>query len=401
VPRELGYLLLSFPIAIVTFTVSIFLFSLGVGTLLIWVGVVILVLALVCAGGFAWLERRRLGWSGHGTIETPVLKRRPGFLGWLGSTIRSPHSWLYLLHALVVNFVLATLSWTITIAWITSIVGLATPWWWADDSRQLFHVGLELIVRILAGLFCLVTLPFVTFGLTWVHHVVGRTLLGAFPSEGLTERVEGLAASRDAAVSAEGSALRRLERDIHDGPQQRLVRIQMDLAAAERALDKDADRARVLVGEATQQAKDALEELRALSRGFAPPLLLDRGLVAALESAAARSSVNVTVASELDAALELPTELERNAYFIGSELITNAVKHADASAVVVRLRTRRVPEPDEWWLDLAVSDDGRGGAHVEQGHGLAGLEERVRRSAGRSRSRVRREGRRRCGRTSR
>ncbi len=124
------------------------------------------------------------------------------------------------------------------------------------------------------------TLPFITRGLTSLHNLVARGMLCAFRSEALKREVATLAESRSAAVSAEGTALRRLERDIHDGPQQRLVRMQMDLAAADRQLAQDPDAARTLIAEALQQSKDALDELRALSRGFAPPILLDRGLVA-------------------------------------------------------------------------------------------------------------------------
>src|SRR5690606_21550571 len=153
-----------------------------------------------------------------------------------------------------------------------------------------------------------------------------------------------------------------LERDIHDGPQQRLVRLQMDIAAAERQLETDPEAARKLLEEARQQSKDALEELRALSRGFATPIRLDRGLVAAQEPLAARSAVTVRVDSSLPADIDPPTELERNAYFIAGEGLTNAVKHSGGTAIDLRLDLRRLPESDETWLDITVTDDGRGGA---------------------------------------
>jgi signal transduction histidine kinase len=181
-----------------------------------------------------------------------------------------------------------------------------------------------------------------------------------------------------AAISAEGHSLRRLERDIHDGPQQRLVRLQMDLAAADRQLDADPERARGLIAEAMEQSREALEELRALSRGFAPPILLDRGLIAALESAAVRSTVPTRVVSELPDGTELPQEIERNAYFIASEALVNAAKHASATDIEVRVATRRVADGDHTWLDVIVTDDGTGGAESVPGHGLAGLEERLR-----------------------
>ncbi|MCU1424439.1 MAG: sensor histidine kinase, partial [Microbacteriaceae bacterium] len=233
------------------------------------------------------------------------------------------------------------------------------------------------IVYLVLGVVFLALLPFVTRGLVVLHHIVARGLLGAFTSEALRLKVGSLEASRGAALSAEGHSLRRLERDIHDGPQQRLVRLQMDLAAADRQLDKNPARARQLIAEAMEQSRDALEELRALSRGFAPPILLDRGLVAALQSTAVRSAVPVRVTSELPADLELPQEIERNAYFVASEAITNAVKHSGAGAIDVWVFLRRVADTDDTWLDLVVTDNGRGGAAVVAGHGLAGLDDRL------------------------
>src|SRR5690606_30087418 len=115
-------------------------------------------------------------------------------------------------------------------------------------------------------------------------------------------------------------------------------------------------------------------ELRALSRGFAPPILLDRGLVAALESLAGRNPVPVTVTS-VTTGTPLDAEVERNAYFIVSELVTNATKHAEATAIGVQLSV--TGERPHEWLEVVVGDNGRGGAALVAGHGLAGLTERA------------------------
>ena len=135
---------------------------------------------------------------------------------------------------------------------------------------------------------------------------------------------------------------------------------------------------RALFVEAQQQSKEALAELRALSRGFAPPILMDRGLVAALESLASRSSIRVAVTSTLDADVDLPQEIERNAYFVASELVTNVAKHSGVTLVTVAVGLRRVPDHGDWWLDVTVADDGQGGAASAAGHWLAGLDERLR-----------------------
>jgi signal transduction histidine kinase len=231
------------------------------------------------------------------------------------------------------------------------------------------------VFQFIVGLIFLATLPFVFRGLTLLHDVVARGVLGAWRSEALEVEVAQLAASRGAAVQAEDASLRRLERDIHDGPQQRLVRLQMDLATIERRLERDPESARTLLGEARDQARETLDELRALSRGFAPPILQDRGLAVALESLAMRSPVPVTVEIEL-AGRALPAPIERNAYFIAAELLTNAAKHADATAIRLRVGTRDEGVAGHW-IDLWVTDNGHGGATPAPGHGLAGLEERV------------------------
>lgn len=405
VPRELGFLLLTLPIATVGYAVSIALFSAGVGTLVtFFLGVFLLIGMLYVARGFGTLELVRLQWAGLPTIERPEWRAAKGFWAWMRSVLGNGHYWLYTLHTAVVNYIVSVVSWVVTVVWLSVGLGGASYWIWERFlpqpnsqwylSRWLFEVfgdravdwrasgldfrSLDILVELLLGILFLVTLPHVTRGLTLLHHGIARGMLGAFRSDDLRRRVVDLSASRTAAVSAEGTALRRLERDIHDGPQQRLVRLQMDLAAAQRQLDADPDVARGLIAEAMDQSHAALEELRALSRGFAPPILLDRGLVAALQSLTVRSPVSVRLVSDLDPGVGLPQEIERNAYFVASELLTNATKHSGATAAELRVALRRVPGPDETWLDVSVTDNGAGGAVTVPGHGLAGLDERMR-----------------------
>lgn len=402
-PRELGYLLLGFPIAVVAFTVLVTLFSTGVSLIVIAVGVVVVLAALYTARGLGAFELMRLRWAGRPPVREPRWQRGPEGEGAWASFLRpliDGHYWLYLLHGMVVFPIVSLFSWIVTVVWVSVALGGLTAWIWdrllvqttsgsvLQDSllfrafaRLAEALGVEPIVlagvgQFVLGAVLLLTLPFITGGLTRLHEAVDRGMLGAWRSEALERQVAQLSASRGAAVQAEDAALRRLERDIHDGPQQRLVRLQMDLAAIERKLDVDPEAARALLGEAREQARDTLDELRALSRGFAPPLLQDRGLASALESLAARSPVPVTLEVQAtDAAL--PAAIERNAYFIAAELLTNAVKHASASAVRLRLSTRDTG-PSGLWLDLWVTDNGHGGAAAVPGHGLAGLDERVR-----------------------
>ncbi len=413
VPRELGYLLPILPIAVASIVVLSTVFWTGFGLSFIFVGLFIVLAALFIARGFGMLEVIRLRYSGFPAIIAPAWDRKARSGGTLAKAFTpfiDGHYWLYLLWAMIVGPIIGFVTWTIAFVWVATAVA-GTGYWAianlipsADGFRFsgfAFSGVSSAIGNLVLGIAALLTLPFVTRGLTWVHWQVARGMLGVFAAEQLQQQVAGLATSRSAAVAAEGTALRRLERDIHDGPQQRLVRLQMDLAAADRQLDADPEAARTLIAEAMQQSRDALDELRALSRGFAPPLLLDRGLVAALDSMASRSTIPVRLVAELPEGATLPPETERNAYFIVAEAVTNAEKHSQATSIKVRVAERTANAAAngsagrpamgsasgpgigpsgvaaETWLDLTVSDDGVGGAAATPGHGIAGLEERV------------------------
>ena len=394
VPRELAFLFFAFPIALVGFVVTVGLVSSGAGLLAILVGVLFIVGALYVARGFGTLNLILLHFAGRPAITRPEwqdARAKSGFIGWIRSTLGNGHYWIYLLHTIVVDFVITTITWSIMITWVAVALGGISYWFWVGfipNGDRDFYLAQWIIERLggtaadpqaadnvlqfVFGVIFLVTLPFVTRALTSLHWKVANAMLAAFRSDALEREVMSLSESRGAAVSAEGHSLRRLERDIHDGPQQRLVRLQMDIAAAERQLDADPEKARGLLSDAMQQSKDALEELRALSRGFAPPILLDRGLVAALESVAIRGPISAKVVDELAEGTIIPQEIERTAYFVGAEALTNAAKHSEATSATVRVGT------DGSWLTLNVSDDGKGGAEAVDDHGLAGLGERLR-----------------------
>jgi signal transduction histidine kinase len=248
------------------------------------------------------------------------------------------------------------------------------PWLFGGWSSWAVEVTLYLI----AGILFTFTMPWMLGGLARGHHAVAKGMLGRWESDELAAEVRAEAAARGAAVHAEDVALRRLERDIHDGPQQRLVRLQMDLAALERRAESgDTDAAADLAREARGHAKAALDELRALSSGVAPPLLQDRGLAAALDAVATASPLWVQV--DVDPAIDraVSQEVARTVYFVVAELMTNVVKHSGASGVTLRASLRRSAVGAPTHLDVWVVDNGRGGATITSGHGLEGLQERV------------------------
>jgi len=394
VPKDLVFLIVGFPIAVVTFSISIGLFSAAAGTIAtFFLGLVFLVALFYVARFAGTIELNLLEWIGRPAIRRPDWRdgeSGAGFWAWVKSLFGNGHYWLYSVWSTFVTFIVSIVSFVVAVVWTSIALGGLTAWIWLafiPDRRDFYmtewlgerlfgwvpadpRVG-DMVLQFVLGVLFAALLPFVLRGLTWMQWGVARGMLGTFRSTELEQEVASLTESRSAAVAAEGTALRRLERDIHDGPQQRLVRLQMDIAAAERQLESDPETARRLLEEARQQSKDALEELRALSRGFAPPILLDRGLVAALESLAVRSATTVRVVSSIPEGLTLPTELERNAYFIAAEGLTNAVKHSGASAIDLRLAA------SDGKLVITVTDDGRGGAAAKPGHGIAGLHERV------------------------
>ena len=250
----------------------------------------------------------------------------------------------------------------------------ALPWLFGGWSSW----TVEVVLYLIAGIVFTFTMPWVLGGLALGHHSVAKGMLGRWKSDDLAAEVRAEAAARTSAVVAEDVALRRLERDIHDGPQQRLVRLQLDLAALERRAESgDADAAAELAREARGHAKAALDELRALSSGVAPPLLQDRGLAAALAATAAGAPL--TVHTDIDPLIDQVTspEVARTVYFVVAELITNVVKHSGATAVTLKAALRPSVSGAPSMLDVWVVDNGRGGAVYSPGHGLEGLRERI------------------------
>ena len=229
-------------------------------------------------------------------------------------------------------------------------------------------------IAIACGLVGLILLPVaatVSQGLMALHRAVVAGLLCESERRVLERRVETLEDSRRAVIDVEATELRRIERDLHDGAQQRLVMLTIDLGMAVEKIDADPAGARTLVVEAQDQARLALAELRDLVRGIAPAILLDRGLVPALSALAARAPVPTTVASTLPEGIRLSDAVERAGYFVVAESLANVAKHASATRCEVRCRA------EERGLVVETWDNGAGGARVVPGGGLAGLAGRV------------------------
>ncbi len=226
----------------------------------------------------------------------------------------------------------------------------------------------EMAATAALGLIVLFAAPHLTHGLVVADTAIARYLIGPGGSADLTARIGELERSRARVVDAAQAERLRIERDLHDGAQQRLVSLAMNLGRAKARFADDPEAAKAIVDQAHAEAKEALIELRNLVRGVHPPVLTDRGLDAAISGLAALSPVPVTVSADLDAR---PTaSIEAIAYFVVAEALTNVAKHARATRADVSI----VRHGDV--LRVVVSDDGAGGADP-RGQGLSGLADRV------------------------
>lgn len=308
-------------------------------------------------------------WRRYLGLDEPRLRA----LGWVG------------LHGLW-----GVLSGALTLALAVQGTLLATlpAWAWVGEGITIFgalHITstLGILLSWLVGLVVMLGLPVVARGLAGVDVALARWLLGEDQEaqlQQMTERVDTLTTSREETIDSVEAERRRIERDLHDGPQQRLVSIAMSLGLARDALDRNPDDAeaarqvRELLDEAHSSSKEAITEMRQVARGIVPPILTDRGLDAAVSALAARSPVPVQVVNRMPHPRLDPT-VEAIAYFCVSEALTNIAKHADADSAVVELGTARGLTGD--LLAVTVSDDGSGGAIVGGGSGLTGLRQRA------------------------
>ncbi|MFF0433026.1 sensor histidine kinase [Streptomyces sp. NPDC004327] len=333
--KEIGHLLANLPCAIAGFLYAVVTIALGVGLAVTAVGLPLLALGLAGARGMGRSERaraRRL--LGVQVDEPSRLPHRGGFFGWLWAQLKDPVAWRSQLYGFV------RLPWGV-LTFTVTLVSLLVLW---------------------------PVLPFVVRGLAAADRGMVRGLLS--PSDELERRIAELESDRGVVVDTAAADLRRIERDLHDGAQARLVALAMGLGLAKEKLLDDPRAAAAMVDEAHGEVKLALQELRDLARGIHPAVLTDRGLDAALSAVAARCTVPVKVSVDLPAR---PAEaIEGIAYFTVSELLQNVSKHARARSAAVEVWR------EEERLMLQVRDDGSGGARLDGGGtGLAGLAERL------------------------
>jgi signal transduction histidine kinase len=376
VVRALALALLALPVSLALFifsVLSIALSAVGLGLVLVPV-----VMPLVRAHANA--RRRLLGaWSGLETGEPYKPRPEGGLLRrywWILSDQATWRDILWLFVDASAGFTLAIFAFTLP---------MYAPYGWALAAgvwRPIVHSGggdwytfvpvTSQNTATLAGLLGFVYLGlgmWLTPKIMYAHARMTRSMLAPTRERELELRVARLTETRSDALDTQAAELRRIERDLHDGAQARLVAMGMSLGTIEHLLERDPARARKLLSEARESSSKALTELRDLVRGIHPPVLAERGLGDAVRALAMASPLTTEVTVDLPGRLEAP--VESAAYFAVSEILTNAAKHSGARRVWLDVRY------EEGMLRIMVTDDGQGGADMSRGTGLRGIERRL------------------------
>ncbi|MGV9453644.1 sensor histidine kinase [Streptomyces sp. NPDC003635] len=335
--KEIAHLLANLPMSLFGFVYVVTMLFVGAGLTVTVVGFPMLAAGLMGARQLGKLERKRARALLGVRVDEPSPLRlrggRNGFFAQLWQLLKDPVGWRTVLYDFI-----------------------RLPW------------GILTFTITLTSLFVLwPVLPFIARGLANADRAMVRGLLS--PSDELERRIAELESDRGVVVDTAAADLRRIERDLHDGAQARLVNLAMGLGLAKEKLLEDPDYAAAMVEEAHGEVKLALQELRDLARGIHPAVLTDRGLDAALSSVASRCTVPVKVTVDLGS--RPAAAIEGIAYFTVSELLQNISKHSGARSASVEVWRA------EDRLLLQVWDDGRGGARLDGGTGMRGLADRL------------------------
>jgi signal transduction histidine kinase len=335
--RLTGYAVAEFFLGIAAIVLFAFWIVGGV-LVLVWIGLPILVGCLAATRGIANLHRTMAERTLGEEIPNPYLPLpTSGFFAKARVVLADPMTWRDLLWLLVTGLVSPLFSLTVIVLLLGVVTGFI---WW-----------------------------FVTPPLMRARALLDRFFLAYGRTERLEQRVQQLTETRADLVDHSAAELRRLERDLHDGAQARLVALSMNLGMAEAAFDEDPGRARQLVADARSTTAAAIGDLRSVVRGIHPPVLADRGLAGAVQAIALDMAIPVAVGVRLDG--RPPAPVESAVYFGVAECLANIGKHAGADNAWITIAHR------DGVLTAVVGDDGRGGAAPEAGTGMLGVMRRL------------------------
>jgi len=374
---RIAYLLLALPLGVAEFSFLVTAISTGFGTAITLVGIPILIGTMWAWRWLADLERSLIGRLVGVEIPSPYRPDPEGGRWWrrVAARLADPATWKDLAF-LLLQLPLGILGFSVSVA----VLGLGfrlllapvyyepiadgdlIRWLPVDTLGEAFAAVPVGALVLLAGIPALAALA-------RLYGWLAAQLLGSSADPALTAQVTELQDARSRIIAAADAERRRIERDLHDGAQQRLVALALSLRMAEQRAAGGDPSAAELVRQAGEEAQLALKELRDLARGIHPAILTNRGLPAALEDLASRATVPVDVIAK--PAERLPEAVEAAAYFVVSECLANIGKHAEASSGTVAVSV------DGGLLSVEVADDGVGGASLDDGSGVQGLLDRV------------------------
>lgn len=368
------FCLTSFPIGLAFFLVALIGGVVGLGLSFVGVGIGILAWTFALLLWGAQIERTRLrAFLNINVSDVHHWDTTDGnFIARIWQIIRSPQVWrdfLYMSLLFPIGIIeLGLVTFPIRFIW-------APIFYFIFGAEQGVIWGIQVtnpliaVVVLIMGIVIAVPTALLINLTAKLHGQLGILLLGTSQEEVLTERVEELTESRSAVMRAMHMERKRIERDLHDGAQQQLVALAMDLGRAREKMESNPEEAREILDASHERAKRVMTDMRELVRGIHPAVLSDRGLDAAVSAVAGRMPMAVDVNVRVHE--RLPEEIEGTAYFVVVEALTNITKHAMAD------RARVSIQRDGNWLRITVTDNGRGGANPELGTGMRGLRDRI------------------------
>lgn len=363
--RAVGYLCLGVLSSWLWFIATVVALAVSLPLVIVLVGIPLTVGAFGLIASLADLERQRAELAGLELEPRPVRPAR-GRLSEFTTRISDPVRWHQVAYLLTLPFVTLFLFLAAVVTWGSIGWALSLPFWAGATAMP---TALWLLFTAL-GVLGLGAAPRITRLLAHAGGRYAEAFLSPSRVEEMQERVEALTEDRSEILEAVANERRRIERNLHDGAQQRLVALGIDLGLARSNLPADATESAAYLDAAREKTRTAIGELRALGRGLHPAILEDRGLDAALSAVVAGSAVPIRVSCEIEPTL--PADVEETAYFVASEAVGNILKHSRARVASIDVIG------DGTKLLMTVTDDGRGGAASDRGTGLAGMAARVR-----------------------
>lgn len=342
------------------FIVALVLLVLSLPLVIIGVGIPIVVGALGVIVRMGTFERRRARQIGR------EIGPRSLSTGSMVARLRDPHRWRHVGFALSAWFVNLLAFAAMTAVWSTAIQLILVP---IEGLTAGDTSWLRMLVSFPVGALLLLSAPWCTEQIAALLANYTGVVIGPDRVAGMQAQVTALTSSRDEILTAVASERQRIERNLHDGVQQQLVALGIDIGLARAKVEDDPQGALALLDEAREKTRASIGELRHIGQGLHPTVLADRGLAAALAAVASNASIPTTVRCELTS--EPPPDVAEAVYFAATEAVTNAMKHSAARQVAVTAHSSPA------LLELWVYDDGRGGANTA-GHGLSGIAARVR-----------------------